>query len=133
MSRVGEQVEETLGVAKQHLLVLELADMAKGWGHPENHPHHLRLCCCGVPSKMGPCQRPLAGTWGRGDHEEEEPCAQAGLPQGPEETDRCREESGGRGGKWGSGGAMQTSAPNHGDLVDGCGTRAQPPATARVL
>lgn len=94
-------MEETLGVAKQHLLMLELVDMAKGRGHPENRPHRLRLCRCGVPSKMCPSLRPLAWNLGEEGQGEQEPRAHARLPQEPEEPDRCREESGCRGGKRG--------------------------------
>ena len=55
------------------------------------------------------CARPpglCPGTWGRRDLEEEEPGAHAGLAQEP---DRCREESGRRGGKWARRGRVDAS------------------------
>ena len=47
---MGEQVEEILGVAKQHLLVLELADMAKGRGIQKIT--HITCVCAAAESPV---------------------------------------------------------------------------------
>ena len=86
------------GGTRLHLLTLELADVARGPGHPQNHPVACVCAPAGSPGKRAHPSGLWRGIWGRRDKEESEPCAPAGLPQEPEARDRCGEDSAGRGG-----------------------------------
>ena len=125
-----------LGGARLHLLTLELADAARGPGHPQNH---RVACVCAPRGHQENAPIPAARgveSGGGGTRRSPSPARLRDSRRsrkrvtGAERTPLA--EAGG-----GDGGAAQMSAPNRGDPGDGlgltshgCGARAgrQPPA-----